>query len=298
MGRHVAGESFLKGYLSHGKRKNFSLQVENVEHLRIFRDLADKCEKQFNPRLITRRSIRDISDCGVAFYPGPNLASWAKIRSNYGDSAWSICGVTHTISSENAMDSIVDLVVAPLQPWDALICTSMAVKRSVEILLERQIAYMSHRFAVRQCPLPQLPIIPLGVHQNQFQFEHAQRLISRKNFLIKDDEIVVLYVGRLSFHAKASPFPMYKALEEAARRSAQRVVLLECGWFKTDFIERSFVQAGEILSPSLRILRVDGREFRAQNQAWACADIFCSFSDNIKPRLASPLMRQWLQAVQ
>ena len=52
-----------------------------------------------------------------------------------------------------------------------------------------------------------------------------------------EDAIVVLYVGRLSFHAKAHPLAMYQALENAARATQKDVVLVECGWHANDYIE-------------------------------------------------------------
>ena len=40
------------------------------------------------------------------------------------------------------MDAIADLLTAPLQQWDALICTSRAVKDNVERLLQAQADYL------------------------------------------------------------------------------------------------------------------------------------------------------------
>ena len=154
---------------------------------------------------------------GVVFYPGPNLTEWSKFRSFSGDNLWSICGITHTISSHGAMDSIASLVSSPVQPWDALVCTSNAVKSSVEKMLLSQIDFLRHRLKATQFPLPQLPVIPLGIDTKKFappSLDQKQRM--REVFGIGADEIACLFVGRLSFHAKANPCAMYKAIEEAA----------------------------------------------------------------------------------
>ena len=159
----------------------------------------------------------------------------------------------------------------------AMGCTdlySRAVHRSVQIIFERQIEYMSHRFGLKQCPLPQLPVIPLGVDSSRFVNDENKYHEIRKSMGLEKDEIVVLYVGRLSFHAKANPCPMYQAIRNASRNTSKRVVLIECGWFHSDYIEKSFIEASEYFSPSLRILRVDGRQPKIMQSVWRAADIF------------------------
>ena len=63
--------------------------------------------------------------------------------------------------------------------------------------------------------MPELPVIPLGVHAEKFDFSKSFSLQSRQKLNIKPESIVVLFVGRLAFHGKAHP-AMYQALEDAA----------------------------------------------------------------------------------
>jgi len=282
MGRHVAGESFLSAYLRYACDDNFALFLEDESHLNVFNDLADAEGVKSSPAVIKRSNYKQLSSHQIFFKPGPNLSNLARQRSLFGDSSWSLCGITHTISSDTAMDQIVDLTVAPLQPWDALICTSSAVKNSVEVLLRNQINYIANRFQAKRCPLPQLPVIPLGVDQSKFKFSSDFRRTSRRDFGIGIEDIVVLYVGRLSFHAKANPCVMYESIQQAARSIDGRVVLIECGWFYNDYILRSFNQARQYFSPNIDFVSVDGRQPELLQRAWAAADIFCSFSDNIQ----------------
>ena len=284
MGRHVAGESFLKGYLNHGRCENFAIQVESVKHSKIFDHFLGECGKNMTYKTYDRFSTcTDQFYKGVVFYPGPGLAEWSKFRSFSGDNLWSICGVTHTISSHAAMDSIANLVSSPVQPWDALVCTSDAVKCSVNELLLSQVDYLRHRLRATQFPLPQLPVIPLGVDTKKFTpptLDEKQRV--REIFGIGAIEIVCLFVGRLSFHAKANPLAMYRAIEEAAIQSGMSVVLLECGWFYNSHIEDSFTEARRLSCPSVRTIFVDGLDPNSAKAAWSAADIFCSLVDNIQ----------------
>ena len=284
MGRHVAGESFLKGYLNHGRCEDLAIQVEADKHSKVFDQFLGECGKNLAYKTYDRFSTcTDQFYKGVVFYPGPGLAEWSKLRSFSGDNLWSICGVTHTISSHGSMDAIANLVSSPVQPWDALVCTSDAVKNSVKEMLSSQMDYLRHRLKATQFPLPQLPVIPLGIDSKKFappSVGEKQRV--REIFGIGADEIVCLFVGRLSFHAKANPFAMYKAIEEAASQSEKRVVLLECGWFYNSYIEDSFAEARRLLCPSVRTIFVDGLDPDSAKAAWSASDIFCSLVDNIQ----------------
>ncbi len=103
---------------------------------------------------------------------------------------------------------------------------------------------------------------------------------ARSSLGISSADFVVLFLGRLSFHAKANPTPMYLALERLARR--HRVVLIECGWTANDHIAQALSEARAKLCPSVRSIVLDGRISDVRDTAWAAADVFCSLSDNIQ----------------
>jgi alpha-maltose-1-phosphate synthase len=128
-----------------------------------------------------------------------------------------------------------------------------------------------------------LPVIPLGVHAGDFRFTPTQRAAARQALGLAGDDLMVLFVGRLSFHAKAHPLAMYQALERVAlRMPRQRIVLVECGWFANDPIRLAYESAAQAACPSVRRLVLDGRQPEARQKAWAGADVFCSLSDNIQ----------------
>jgi starch synthase len=96
------------------------------------------------------------------------------------------------------------------------------------------------------------------------------------------DTLVVLFMGRLSFHAKAHPLAMYQALEAAAKATGKSVVLVECGWQANDFIAKAYAEAAALACPSVRVVTLDGRKAEHRQTAWDGADVFCSLSDNIQ----------------
>jgi glycosyltransferase involved in cell wall biosynthesis len=232
----------------------------------------------------------------MVYYPGPGIGEHAFHRALAGaagvagkstnpHTAWSLCGITHTTSSAGAMDALANLITAPVQPWDAVICTSTAVKNNVERLLQAQVNYLQERLGVSKLSLPLLPVIPLGIHTQDFVFSDLQKSEARQAIGADSNTLVVLFMGRLSFHAKAHPLAMYQALQKAAQSAklrGQKIVLVECGWHANEFIDKAYQEAAKLACPDVKVITLDGRKATDRQTAWASADVFCSLSDNIQ----------------
>lgn len=120
------------------------------------------------------------------------------------------------------------------------------------------------------------------MHADEFVFESQERVRSRNALDIDLNALVILFVGRLSFHAKAHPLAMYQAIESARKDTGCKVHLVECGWYANDTIRDAFETAARVACPGVSVSRLDGRNPRELRRAWAVADIFCSLSDNIQ----------------
>ena len=282
MGRHAAGESFLRGFLSYSQTERFFIQVQTRAHASAFEGTKTRLNRHEPVQVIDNTNLNQLSEPGAVYYPGPDIGKHALHRAAFGHTAWSVCGITHTTSSAAAMDGIVDLLTKPIQPWDALICTSQAVKHNVTQLLQAQVDYLKDRLGVQKVVLPQLPVIPLGVHAADFVYSDAEKQAARQSLAVATDEVVVLFMGRLSFHAKAHPLAMYQALERAAQDTQKKLVLVECGWHANDSIAKAFEEAAQQACPHVRVVVLNGQNSQDRKTAWACADIFCSLSDNIQ----------------
>ncbi|GAA3740729.1 glycosyltransferase involved in cell wall biosynthesis [Sphingorhabdus rigui] len=283
LGRQSAGYGFLRALLALPELDELVGYGPTKSSDRNFEGAVSRLKRDVATQWVTSGSEECLAEVGGVHFPDPVLAEPAKIRLAYGSAAWSITGITHTICSRSVMAELADYTLAPLMEWDGLILTSDAVKASVEELLTEQESYVAWRFPdAKPAPRPQLPVIPLGVHSADYAFTLAQKNIARRALGIDDREVVFLYVGRLSFHAKANPWPMYKALEEASRRTGQSVTLIQCGWFSNSSIESVFRQGADVHAPSVRHIWLDGRVENQRNQAWAAGNIFVSLSDNIQ----------------
>ena len=282
MGRNAAGESFLRGYLRHSTASELWAQVTNAQQGQAFSQLVRNLGDSRPVCIIEPASLADLSQSGTVYLPGPNLGEHAWPRGAMEHTHWSLCGITHTTASAGAMEGITGLLTAPVQPWDALICTSTAVQDNVQRLLAAQQEYLQQRLGAQRFVLPQLPMIPLGIHTSDFAFTLDQRQSARQQLEVGANTLVVLFAGRLSFHAKAHPLAMYQALEQAVRQTGQSVLLIECGWYANDFIQRAFADGAQQYAPSIRTITLDGRQADSRQTAWASADLFCSLSDNLQ----------------
>ena len=287
MGRHAAGEEFLKALVRHGSGDVLYAYAEKKDH---YADFIERVKTFATARKacqwISSRST--LNKAGCLFFPGPGLGGHAWQRRVGVEREYSLCGITHTTASHAVMDSLADLLIAPVQPWDALICTSQSVKDMVSRVLEAQSEYLKDRFrmsAVPEIPL-QLPVIPLGVDCEKFAktpgCTSAARQRWRQGLNIQADDIAVLFVGRLSFHAKAHPMPLYQSLEETSKRTKKTIHLIMAGWFANDAIKNAFVEAAKMFCPSVRVTFVDGRKSEVRDSIWYAADIFSSLSDNVQ----------------
>ena len=216
MGRNAAGESFLRGYITHSNAKTFWAQVERADHAQMFAQTLQEYGRSEKVKAVDKTDLGSLAQPGLVYFPGPGIGKHAFHRAAFGHGAWSLCGITHTTSSAGAMDALAELITAPVQPWDAVICTSTAVKDNVQRLLQAQVDYLKDRLGISKLVLPMLPVIPLGIHTQDFEFTEEQKSNARQALGVDHNTLVVLFMGRLSFHAKAHPLAMYQALQKAA----------------------------------------------------------------------------------
>ncbi len=283
MGRHAAGEGFLRAFMRHADVDMLHCCCAHKADAEEFARLRDAHAARHIPvRWVPADDPAALADPGALYVPGPNLAAHAWRRRRVGSACFSLCGVTHTIASHGAMDEIAAFCGAPLEPWDGLVCTSRAVLEAVRLLLEAQAQWLAERLGARRPPLPELALIPLGADCDALAPDPAARAAWRARLGIGADEVAFLFFGRLSFHGKANPGPMYAALEEAARRAGRRVHLVQAGWFHNESIRREFEAAARALCPSVKVVTLDGREREVRAKIWHAADVFTSLADNVQ----------------
>ena len=280
MGRHSAGESFIRGYIRHGSSKELTLFNAVEQHPKDLEPLVRRIEPCAKPiRWLGRGDIGGLRQAGVLNLPVPGLSQPAWARRLIGDTAYSLCGVTHTIATSRVMDTLADMPIAPVQPWDGLVCTSRAALRAIKSCAESMADHLTERLEARQIIWPQYAHIPLGINVDRFAPQTQARKDWRFKLNISDDDVAVLYFGRFSAIHKAHPVPMAMALEAAAAKSPQTVHWIVCGKLEDD--NHPFEAAIRAQCRHVQVHFVDGRQPDVSS-IWSAADIFLSFSDNIQ----------------
>ena len=287
-GKDVANRDLFAALAIHGGYE----QIDILTHGNITAEALT--EQLLHGRVVGTRiaaghilSQRPAVDAGVMLRGKADLANiaWLRRRAS-GDTAYSLVGLIHTIAPPAVRDYIAAAAIAPVQPWDALICTSPSVQRAMEQMFDDWGGFLADRFGGTRRPRPQLPLVPLGVDAPTIEAmadDGAARAAVRAEFGMADDDIMVLWVGRLSFFEKAFPQPMFRAVEEAAAATGAKVQFVLAGWFPGGERDRSrYEAAARAYAPNCTVCFVGGEDRARIGALWAGGDVFISLVDNIQ----------------
>jgi glycosyltransferase involved in cell wall biosynthesis len=284
-GRRVAGESFLRGFLKHADVPEFVTLAHNSGHFEALRAMAAEHRPGVPLRGVLLSEPSRIAPVGCINYPSPNFGAEVWRRAPYGASAWSICGITHTTSTQGVMQGFFDLRMTPQAEWDAVICTSRAVQASVLHQMDLIDTHICRRFGVAKAPpRPQLPVIPLGIHSGDFARDPAARAAFRTRIGAAGGDVVLTTIARLTPHEKFDPLPVYMALQQAqgVLGPGVRLHYALCGIFRDDYARKVFTEGAARLMPDVGFHLLDGAQAEDRSQALSGADIFAFLIDNIQ----------------
>lgn len=282
VGRRSAGQSFLRGFLEHMPGDEVRVVTNHAAAAKAFdtvaRDLGETRRVHAKPL----RGDHDFTTFGTVFFPAPGFMSATWRRQRFGPERCSLVGITHTVSTRRVIENLHNLMLEPVEPWDAIICTSKAVQSVVARQFELSADYIRQRFGATRVPQPQLPIIPLGIHAADFEQTEADRAAMRQRYEVGDDDCVILTMGRLTSVEKANPAPLMIALEEIARATGKVLHLWMTGWANREDEAKLHRFAAQRLAPSVKVRLLDGRAPDIRRNIWAGADVFTLPVDNIQ----------------
>jgi glycosyltransferase involved in cell wall biosynthesis len=219
----------------------------------------------------------------VLYTPCPPDPSFAWARYHRGPGAFALSGVTHTLCTAGAARVLCEMVTAPYEPYDCLICTSSAVTRMVRTLTGANADYLRERHGGSPAPRLRLETIPLGVNPDKFRPPTPEERSARRAALHIDDEATaILFVGRFTPHAKAHPFPMFHGIARAARETGRPVHLILSGWAANSTLMDALVDAARTFAPGVPVSIVNGMDPELRFGVWQAADVFTSLSDSIQ----------------
>ncbi|SHI99855.1 glycosyltransferase family 4 protein [Wenxinia saemankumensis] len=282
VGRRSAGSSFLGGWLDHVPGDVLRFVVEGDGHARALRAVLAERGEGRAVRISAAHDIAALREAGTVFYPGPGFQEAPWIRQRIDPAAYSLVGLTHTVSTRRVVKGLHELVSQPVENWDAIICTSRAVQSVVERQFEVERDFFVRRFGATRVPLPRLPVIPLGIDTAAFAPRPGARETLRARFDVAEGDVVVMTMGRWSVLEKANPVPLYQAARLAAGRTKTRIHLWITGWASRKEEEEAMREGAAAFAGDCQVVFHDGRDAELRRDLWAAADIFTLPADSIQ----------------
>lgn len=282
VGRRSAGQSFLKGFLAHAGGEDVRALVDSPKSAKAFDDTVRRLGETRPLEVQSLRSGFDPALAGTIFFPTPGFQGVPWQRMRHGAASCSLVGITHTVSTRRIIEGLHQMLAEPVEPWDAVICTSHAVKSVVARQFEAEAEFTRARYGASRVPQPRLPVIPLGIAAADFAPRDGARARMRAAQGTPEDAFVVMTMGRMSVIEKANPMPLLLALEQVATRTGRAVHLWMTGWASREEEEALHHAAAKALCDKVVVRFLDGRDPDIRRDVWAGADIFTLPVDSIQ----------------
>ncbi|MDE1900065.1 MAG: glycosyltransferase family 4 protein [Alphaproteobacteria bacterium] len=281
-GLQVAIADWVTAYMRHARSETLTFLIGDAQESDEIRKIAATAGVDARRLALLDRRFpeRNMASLATVFRPEPDTRNLLWQRQFYGN--FSFCGLAHAISGTEAGDVLQDYILAPSEPGDAIVCPSHAVRDAVRAFWDHYADYLHRRFgATYKCPV-QLPVIPLGVDIEKFERRATpdKRAAQRRALNIADDEIVLLWVGRLSAAIKAHPLAMFRAAELAAEKTGKKIHLVMLGYFVPAEADIQFRELAAAMCAAARVTFVAADDQRFPDGLWAAGDIFLSLVDN------------------
>lgn len=281
-GRRMAGESFIKGFFRNAEVDEFVGLTHGPGDAKAFGRLAADSGVTRPVRAVRLEDARSIAPVGTVFFSGPNYAAELWRRELWGATRYSLCGITHTVSTKAVMEGFWHLRSAPQAEWDAVICTSRAVHSALSTQFDLIDAHLARRFAGRLPPRPQMPVLPLGIDCAEFAPDPVAGLGLRERLGIGAGDVVAVIVARMSPHEKFDPLPVFRALQRAQEGAGQKLHLLLYGNFPDGYSERVFRTAAPRLMPDVGFHHLAHQDAALRRAALSAGQMFLFPIDNLQ----------------
>ena len=290
VGREVANRQWLEALLKYGKEKSLGfLLYQDSDRSTLEATLSQHAPPQKTIRMGPLRNAKQWLGHGrprVVWEPQPPSSRWTWLRHQHAQEKFAVCGITHALCSPAAIGALRDLVMSPIEPYDRLICTSSAVAATADAILTHWMAVASASAESSQASSGErlrLKTIPLGVDaDHHLPASRDGCVAARRHFGIDDDANVVLFVGRLSHHAKSNPLPLFAACERAQQITGKPITLVMAGWFANASVREAYVRETARAAPNVKVGFIDATKPENRDRIWDVADVFVSLADSVQ----------------
>jgi glycosyltransferase involved in cell wall biosynthesis len=287
-GRHVANFEFLKALLLHGSYDEYHFYCLSVPNLEF---TMKRVEKLGLPQLQQSRicfclvnqltsGIRDtayhVFHLGGWGYFFPGLA---YIRNNHAKNLFPITGLIHSLNGVETPYHALKVCLAPLMPFDTIVCSSEAGKKVIEGTFGRLSSLLSANVnGVNYAG--GLEVIPLGVDDSMLQ--NVGREDARHRLGLPADAFVLLSVGRMTPTTKMDAYPLLQVTQQLVSANSGRIIrLLLAGGASPSYVKTMQAMIAELhLTDVVKIIPDFDNDDKVR--IYRAADVAVSLSDNLQ----------------
>jgi len=284
-GLQVAVLDWLRAFFRYSAQDEFPVLIGEAAGRREIEEAAS--EAGLDPKrlaLLDQRAHENLPNFDTVFRADPDPKRLLWQRQNLNGKGFAFCGLAHAISGIEGAQVLEQYCLAPSTAADAIVCPSKAVAGAIRAFWDNYGNYLKQRFGASfRCPA-QLPVIPLGIDTEKFAqcATAAKRAEQRQKLGLKEHDIVLLWVGRLSAAIKAHPLSMFKAAERAAELTGAAVHLVMQGYFVPKEHEAEFRKLAHAVCHKAQVSFIASDDARFTDGLWAAGDIFLSLVDNVQ----------------
>lgn len=194
--------------------------------------------------------------------------------------------ITYTIHGASYPYYITDFYLKklfmPFKEYDSLICTSTAVKKAVENILNAIRYYLNINGQATIEYKGRLDVLPLGVDTDEFY--PTDKGAARKKFNIPQDSFVLLWIGRLSAYDKADLMPLLLGLRRLIENNEEKkIILIIAGHDRKNMpLMPAIIEYAKGIGVIDNVIFMPEQKMTERNDLYAAADVFVSPIDNIQ----------------
>lgn len=189
----------------------------------------------------------------------------------------------HSLAEQHLMlDTLLPLVLLPFKPYDAILCTSEAVRDTLSRILARcqKVLHLSPS-TVNQ-PAIRLEKVPLGVDMEKFR--PRDPIAARNFFHISQDAFVILWFGRFSDLYKADLYPLLHVFQQLLKKNPQKKLMLVLAGNEdgSSHYKNFLHRQAETLGIQSHVQWINSHEILDRSMLYSACDVFTSPVDNVQ----------------
>ena len=283
-GAQVAEIEFLRALLKHGTFESLLIVVRgDRKQLGIVRELlggptrADRCRFALlreMPQLISN-DTPDVLHVSHIVTP-----HFAYLRQRFSLRPFPITSIVHSIAHLDTKIVIDRNMLFPASDLDVAVCPSRHLHGAFRSIA-REVCDQRSSLSRKRWPLPRTAVIPFGLDTNQFSPRSKRKLRAANG--LRPQDVILLYVGRLSPWTKMDLLPLIVAFRRLVRRCPDIPLrLILAGQEQTDGYASVLAAAARSLGVGERVLIWTHVDRQEMPNIYAIGDIFVSPSDSIQ----------------